>query len=141
MKWLWQQSARWTLVSALIREKIVLYALLGFSFVYLAFSFFGISIWRCAWEAVTCWRWPGCGLTRGCQAFLKGDFTQGLAWNWLTPAVLLGLLLFPVMLALPKSLQEKFLQKLEWLEKRFRLVLLLLILLVAQTIARWQGWA
>ena len=141
MKWLWLQSARWTLLSALLRERAVVYWLLGFTFVYLLFSFFEISIWRCAWRMVTGLRCPGCGLTTGCKAFLRGDFAEGFAWNWFTPAVMLGLLIFPVVIALPKAVRGRFIDRLELFESRFRIVVLFLLAVVIQTIARFQGWA
>lgn len=141
MRWLWRQSAQWTLVSALLRERVVMGVLLTFSIVYLFFSLFEITIWRCVWTMLTGWRCPGCGLTRGCQAFLKGEFAEGMALNWFTPFVLLGLLFVPVVLAFPKKLRERLLVKLELWERRGRVVLLFLLLVLVQTFARLGGWA
>ena len=141
MKWLWRQSARWTLVSALLRERALVVALLIFSVVYLAFSIFGISIWGCFWRLMTGWRCPGCGLTTGCKAFLKGHFAEGMAWNWFTPFVLFGLVLVPVVLALPQALREKVVELIEVSEQKTRLALISIIMLVAQTVARLGGWA
>ena len=141
MKWLWRQSARWTLVSALLRERAVVLSLLLFSVVYLAFSLFGISIWGCAWNQVTGWRCPGCGLTTGCKAFLHGHFAEGVAWNWFTPFVLFGLVLVPVVLAFPRTLREKVVAGIEVFERRTRLALIFVLLVIAQTVARLGGWA
>ncbi|GHC62514.1 DUF2752 domain-containing protein [Roseibacillus persicicus] len=141
MRWLWRQSGRWVLISALLRERAVTWILLGFAFLYLLFAFFNIPIWRCVWRMFTGWRCPGCGLTTGCKAFLRGDFVEGLAWNWLTPFVLIALILFPVVMAIPKRVREPFLDRLERVERKFRLTLVLLVLVVVQTIARLQGWA
>ncbi|MGJ8723094.1 MAG: DUF2752 domain-containing protein [Roseibacillus sp.] len=141
MKWLWRQSARWTLISALLRERAVVFSLVIFSLVYLAFSLFEIPIWRCLWRMVTGWRCPGCGLTTGCKAFLRGQFAEGLAWNWFAPFVLLGLVLVPVVLALPREFRERVLLKMEAFERRTRLALMFVLLLVVQTFARLGGWA
>ncbi|MDQ8189870.1 DUF2752 domain-containing protein [Roseibacillus persicicus] len=141
MRWLWRQSGRWVLISALLRERAVTWILLGFAFLYLLFAFFNIPIWRCVWRMFTGWRCPGCGLTTGCKAFLRGDFVEGLAWNWLTPFVIIALILFPVVMAIPKRVREPFLDRLERVERKFRLTLILLVLVVVQTVARLQGWA
>lgn len=141
MRWLWRQSAKWTILSALLREKAVVIALFLFASVYLLFSFFEIPLWRCAWREVTGWRCPGCGLTTGCKAFLRGNFSEGFAANWFTPAVLLGLILVPAILALPSSKKEQALKKLAAFEGRIRIVLLVVLFLIVQTIARLGGWA
>lgn len=140
MKWLWQQLGRLPLASALLKERAVLLGLLGFAFVYLLLSLFEVQVWRCLWEALTGWRCPGCGLTRGCKAFLRGDLREGLSSNWFTPFVMLGLIVCPVYLALPRDLSEKWRKKLETFEKRFRVAFVLILLLIAQTIARLSGW-
>lgn len=141
MKWLWQQSGRWTLLTFLLREKAVLWCLLGFASIYLAFSFFEVPIWRCVWRELTGWRCPGCGLTTGCKALLRGDFAEAMAWNWFTPAVVLALLATPVILALPKTVGEKLLHRLEKFESRSRLVLFGVLLVLLQIFFRLQGWA
>ena len=141
MRWLWRQSARWTLVSALLRERAIVVALLVFSVVYLAFSFFGISIWGCAWRMATGWRCPGCGLTTGCKALLRGHLGEGMAANWFAPFVLFGLLLVPVMLALPPGLREKAVRAIEVFEKKTRLALVFILVVIVQTVARLGGWA
>lgn len=141
MKWLWQQSGRWTLLTFLLREKAVLWCLLGFASIYLAFSFFEVPIWRCVWRELTGWRCPGCGLTTGCKALLRGDFAEAMAWNWFTPAVVLALLATPVILALPKKVGEKLLHRLEKFESRSRLVLFGVLLVLLQIFFRLQGWA
>ena len=129
------------MVSALLRERAVLIALAVFSFVYLALSLFEIPIWHCVWRIVTGWRCPGCGLTTGCKAILRGHLAEGVAWNWFSPFVLLGLVFMPVVLAFPKPLREKVLVGIEVFEKKTRLVLIFFLLLVAQTVARLAGWA
>ena len=141
MRWLWRQSAHWTLVSALLRERAVVLSLLVFSIVYLAFSVFGVSIWGCAWKMVTGWRCPGCGLTSGCKAMLKGHFAEGMTLNWFSPFVLFGLLLVPVVMALPKTQRESVVRGIEVFEKKTRLVLLFFVVVIAQTVARLAGWA
>ena len=134
-------SGRWALLSALLRERAVVVSLFLFAVVYLIFSLFEVSLWRCTFRELTGWRCAGCGLTTGCKAFLRGDFLEGVAWNWLTPGVLLGLLLVPVVISLPKELRERAIDRLEFFEKRSRLGILALVLVILQTFARLEGWA
>lgn len=141
MRWLWRHSARWTLVSALLRERAVVITLFLFSVVYLFLSLFEVPLWRCAWKIVTGWRCLGCGLTTGCKAFLRGRFAEGVEWNWFVPVVLLGLVMVPVILAFPKALRERVIDRLEVFEQRTRLTLILVVFGVVQTVARLGGWA
>lgn len=144
MRWLgqlWRLSGRWALLSAVLRERAVVIPLFGFAFVYLIASFFGVSLWACGLRVLTGLRCPGCGLTTGCKAFLRGQFAEGVAWNWLTPVVILALACVPVVLAMPPKQREKFLTWFERFEKRTRLVWLLLLVLLVQSLARGIGWA
>ena len=141
MKWLWQKSKGWLIVTPILREKAIGYTLAGFAGVYLFFSFFEISIWRCVWNDLTGLRCPGCGLTTGCKAILRGDFREGVTWNWLAPLVVVGLIVIPVVLALPKSVRERALVGIEVLERKSRFALLFILGTLAQVIARIMGWA
>ena len=141
MRWLWNKSQSWLIVTPILREKAIGLILASFAGIYLLFSFFEIPLWFCAWRSLTGWRCPGCGLTTGCKAFLRGHFVEGVTWNWLVPVVLLGLLVIPVMLALPRSLHQRLLARIEVLERRSRFAVLLLFVAIAQVMARLMGWA
>ena len=141
MRKVWQQSGRWSLLGALLRERAVGFWLLGFAVIYLSLSLFEVSVWRCAWKLVTGLRCPGCGLTTGCKAFLRGDFVESFTRNWFAPLVVIGLFLFAIVIALPKTIRMRVIERLERLEGRFRVVLLFFVIMVVQTIARSQGWA
>lgn len=141
MKWLWNNSRRWVVVTPFLREKALGIALASVAFLYLAVSFFEIPLWRCLWRDWTGTRCPGCGLTTGCKAFLRGHFVEGVSWNWLTPVVLLGVVAAPVFLAIPPQAKEVILGKIEAIERRSRFVLILILVALLQILARMLGWA
>ncbi len=141
MKTLWKASAEWNFLSSALRARGLQVALFSFGFIYLFCSFFEIPLWRCTWKALTGWRCPGCGLTEGCKAFLRGDFSGGLSANWLTPLVLLGFLVLPVLFAIPARYRVGLLERFEVFERRSRLSILFLVFLIVHIGARLVGWA
>lgn len=141
MRWFWRVSGQWALLSALLREGVIVKFLFAFAFVYLLLSFFEITIWRCPLRMMTGLRCPGCGLTTGSKAFLRGNFVEAVTWNWLVPVILLGMLFSVVVLAMPKPQRERFLAGLERFEKRSRLLLVGVAFVLLQTLARMLGWA
>lgn len=132
-------TSDWILVSALLRERLVLYLLGGLGVLYLVLSLFEFSIWQCPWRELTGRRCLGCGLTTGCKAILRGQFWEGVAWNWLSPFVLLGLLVMGVILAVPPALRSRILAVIESWERKYRFVLIGVLLLTVQAIVRVLG--
>lgn len=141
MRTLWQKSRRWTVLTALLRERAVVGTLLALGLGYLVLSFFEMSPVRCLWRLLTRTRCPGCGLTTGCKAILRGCWMEGARWNWLSPLVILGLILFLVVFAMPKKARGKLLNVLAVIEGRLRIVLWVALLAIAQVVARIFGWA
>ncbi len=141
MKRLWCILGKWPFFTSVLRQQVLMRGLLLVGVVYLVFSFFEISLWRCGWRVVTGWRCPGCGLTTGCKAFLRGNFEEAMRSNWLTPGVIFGLLLSSVVLALPKRRQELVFRWFEGFEKGSRLLFWVFLVVFLQSIARWKGWA
>lgn len=139
MRSLWEKTARWTFITMLLRERRLLQILGGLGALYLLLSLFEVSIWSCPWREYTGWHCPGCGLTTGCKAILRGHLMEGVSWNWLAPFALLGFLLMGIVLAVPPPLRVRLLAFVESVESRFRLVLIASLLLVIQTIARILG--
>ena len=66
---------------------------------------------------------------------------EGARWNWLSPLVILGLILFLVVFAMPKKARGKLLNVLAVIEGRLRIVLWVALLAIAQVVARIFGWA
>jgi hypothetical protein len=141
MRWLWQKSRDWTPLSFLLRERLALVILLVVAGLYLALSLFEVALWQCPWRELTGRRCLGCGLTTGCKAFLRGNFGSGMAWNWLTPFVMAALIFLPLYLALPGKAKESLLNRVEKLEREWRLVLWLGLFLFFFVVARVSGWA
>lgn len=140
MRWLWEKSRRWVVVTPFLRERALGIALATFAFLYLAVSLFEVPLWRCLWRDWMGTRCPGCGLTTGCKAILRGSFLEGVTWNWFAPVVLLGVAAAPVFLAVPARHKEWLLDRIEQVERRSRFVLLLIVLALLQVVARILGW-
>ncbi|MBK1832821.1 DUF2752 domain-containing protein [Roseibacillus ishigakijimensis] len=134
-KW-WQLSGRQAPLTFLLRQRVVVAVTLGVTAVYLYFSAQGVSLWRCWFREVTGLRCPGCGLTTGCKAVLQGDFVAGWQAHWFSPLVVAGLLTLPVFLAVPAAGRERLLLVFERIEQRSRLLYLLALILVGQTLLR-----
>jgi Protein of unknown function (DUF2752) len=56
----------------------------------------------CPFHAATGWWCPGCGLTRGSLALVRGNVQQALGFNLLTPFVLLALVYAWAQWAVPR---------------------------------------
>ncbi len=141
MKAFWSHTKKWRVITPFLKEKPLGWIVSLFAAGYLALSFSGISIWRCFWREFTGWRCPGCGLTTGCKAFLRGDFREGVAQNWFVPVVLCGMMMIPLFLALPVKVRARGLRLIECVEARSRVALTLAVLAMCQIVARLGGWA
>lgn len=141
MRRFWKMTSEWILVTAILRERLMLLILGGVATLYLFLSFFEVSVWQCPWRELTGLRCLGCGLTSGCKALLAGRLGEAVAWNWLTPFVVIGFVAAAVVLAVPPQIRTQMLAVIEFCERKYRFVLLLIVLLILQTTARSLGWA
>jgi hypothetical protein len=83
----------------------------------------GFSLWHCPIKqslGVPC---PGCGLTRGSLATLKGDFATAIDYHWFSPFMLAFWVFVAVALAVPAPYRDALSGKLEKIERRTGLVL------------------
>lgn len=79
---------------------------------------------------------PGCGLSRGMVALLKGDWSSSLTYHAFAPLFLLGLLLVFVVTLLPVRPREQFIVQLEGLERATGIAAIGLIGLIIYWLAR-----
>jgi hypothetical protein len=64
-----------------------------------------------------------------------------MAWNWLTPFVVVSLVFLPVYFALPGPAKKCLGDSIEKLERELRLVLWFTLLIIVFVVARISGWA
>lgn len=107
----------------------------------LGFSYAGLRFWRCPWREYLGWRCPGCGLTSGCRAIMSGNLEEGIARNWLSPLVVIALLVLAVSFAIPGRARQKLVQRIKAFEGATRIGLFVIALLLLQTLLRLFGKA
>jgi len=101
--------------------------LAGFVFIHLALGYFGIPLWDCPLLLATGVPCPGCGLTRGTAALLRGDW-RSMAESHLFAPVFLGAAVITGITALvPETWRERIIDHIERIEKRTRITLLIMV--------------
>ena len=120
-----------TLLTSILRERSVCVGFLVAGVVLLTAQALGITVYRCPFQSATGLPCPGCGLTRGTAAFLRGDFQQATAFHPFTPLAVLCIGLLVLSLTLPAAPRTRFLNGLESLERRTGLGVLGLAALMA----------
>lgn len=119
------------LIAAILRERPVCVGFLVAGVVLVTAQRLGITIYACPFQATTGLPCPGCGLTRGTSALLRGDLQQALAFHPFSPLVGICVILLLLSLILPEAPRRKMLKHIEALERRTGLALLGLLALMA----------
>ena len=120
-----------TLLASILRERPVCVGFLVAGVILVTAQVLGITVYVCPLQAATGLPCPGCGLTRGTTALLRGDVQQALAFHPFSPLAVLCILLLVLSVALPPSPRQKMLNRIESLERRTGLGLLGLLALMA----------
>lgn len=119
------------LLAPILRERVLCIAMLLSAVGLLLFYVLGWGGWQCPFLAATGKPCPGCGFTRGAVALLQGDLRS--AWQH-HPFVLLALPLFIVLLigaAAPEPFKQRFLHRLDKVERRTAITHLLVLAFLA----------
>jgi hypothetical protein len=81
--------------------------------------------WPCAFREATGLPCPGCGLSNGVAALLRGDWSQAIAWHAFAPLVLAGCALLALAALLPDPARRALAARVGGLERRSGLSLAL----------------
>jgi len=127
------------LIAAILRERPVCVGFLVAGVLLVTAQVLGITIYACPFQATTGLPCPGCGLTRGTTALLRGDLQQALAFHPFSPLVVICVVLLVLSLILPEAPRSKMLNRIEALERRTGLGLLGLLALMAYGAYRVLG--
>ena len=92
--------------------------MLGGGLIYFIISLFGYSIMPCPIRELLGLQCPGCGLTSGCKALVRGEWHEALHYNWFSPVFALFWFLVGVGLFLPTQYRTKFIHVVKLTERR-----------------------
>jgi len=132
-------GSRWELAAHLVRDRRLGLAMLGGGLLYFVIAALGWNPLPCPFLQVTGKPCPGCGMTRSCLAFLRGDFADVWLLNPFGPvfAVFWAVVGFGV--ALPQPRRSRFAEKLGRIESRTRWAAWVGCGLAIYCLTRWIG--
>jgi Protein of unknown function (DUF2752) len=123
-------------LSPLFRQRSVAVGLLGLATVQLGLFWLGLPGWPCPFLKLFGVPCPGCGLTRAIALLALGDFHAALAFHAFAPLFLIGIVLSGISGVLPQKTREPLIDKLELIERRTGLSVIILAGLVVYWLAR-----
>ena len=124
------------LLSILLENRKLGFAMLGGGLLYFITSIFGFSIMPCPIREVSGLLCPGCGLTSGCKALVRGDWHLAFHYNWFSPVFALFWFLVGVGLFLPDPHRTTFINLVKVTERRTYWPIFLGVSLVAYGLTR-----
>ena len=104
------KHARIRLLSILLENRKLGWSMLGGGLAYLILSLRGIYLSICPIRQVSEYKCPGCGLTTGSKALIKGDLSSALEQHLFTPIFILFWIAVAVGLLLPEPTRGKYLE-------------------------------
>ena len=105
-------------LAPVLRERAAVLVLLGGALVVGGAHFMGFSLWECPFFRVSGRPCPGCGLTRGCGAFLHGDLPTAVRHHAFAPLFVLGGAAAGATLLLPAGARERVVRAVDSAERR-----------------------
>lgn len=118
---------RFPFLAWLIRDRRVAAAFVLTGLFFGGLAALGIKAFVCPIRAVFGIQCPGCGVTRGSLALLRGDWGQALAFHAFTPVFLAGAVLLAVGVAVPPGARDRLADLVESVERRTGMTMILLV--------------
>ena len=106
------------LLSILLEDRKLGFAMLGGGLIYFIISLFGYSIMPCPIRELLGLQCPGCGLTSGCKALIRGEWVEAFHHNWFSPVFALFWSLVGIGLFLPNPYRTRFIDFVKVTEQR-----------------------
>jgi hypothetical protein len=128
---------RWELAAHLVRDRALGIAMVGGGLVYILISGGGFNILPCPLKESTGLPCPGCGMSRSCIAFLKGDFLEVLRQNPFGPVFAAFWVVVGIGVLLPQPWHGRYADWLGRVEQRTRWALWVGIALGIYSLTRW----
>jgi hypothetical protein len=114
-----------TSLASLVRNRRVALILTAVMAAQLAATLCGLGGWPCPLKSLTGVPCPGCGLTRGAEALLRGEWRESLAAHAFAPLLVVALAAVAVSTLLPGRRREAFADAVERAERGVKLPVLL----------------
>ncbi len=130
------QHPQVALLSILLENRVLGWAMLGGGLVYFVLSLLGVSLLACPVKTVTGWDCPGCGLTRGTRSALQCDWQAAMDYHWFTPVFIFFWAAVGLGLVLPEPWRGRFLAAVKTSERVTRWPLVLGVCLVIYALTR-----
>lgn len=124
------------MLSPLLENRRLGWAMLGGGLVYFAFSLIGLRLMACPVASVTGLDCPGCGLTSGTKELISGRWREALEHHLFTPVFALFWIAVGVGLLLPEPTRSRYLQAARESERVTRWPLIFVGLIVIYTLTR-----
>lgn len=115
----------------LLRERAVCLALLGTCMGLVIANAFGISLWKCAFRETTGLPCPGCGMTRGMSALVRGHWRDALHFHPFAPLFAIAAAIMLLSGVLPEAKRIRLVEGIGWLERKTGFAFLTLMALMA----------
>lgn len=130
-----RKKPRVRLLSVLLENRRLGWAMLIGGLVYFGLSSLGIRVATCPVRELSDWRCPGCGLTTSTKLLLQGRWDGAFNAHWFAPVFMLFWVSVAVGLVLPEPRRGQFLNWVRTSERvtQWPLVLGILLLIYALT--------
>ena len=114
-----------TSLASFLRDRRVALILTAVAAAQLGATLCGLEGWSCPLKSLTGVPCPGCGLTRGAVALLRGEWRESVAAHAFAPLLVLVLAVVAVSALLPARRREAFADMVERAERGVRLSVVL----------------
>jgi hypothetical protein len=130
------QSLFVPVLAPVLRDRRMMFAILGAAVLQLGLSSLKVSGWRCPilhFFGVPC---PGCGLTRATLLLFHGDWQRSIAFHAFAPVFVFAMFLIFGAVTLPQNPRERVINFTEAVERRTGITTILLLGLIVYWLAR-----
>ena len=111
------------ILAPVLRERVLCISLLAACLLLVLANLAGISLLQCNFQTVTGLPCPGCGMTRGMAALLRGHFQEAWRWHPFTPLLALSGVVVLLATGLPEPWRFRLIALIESIERRTGIVL------------------
>jgi hypothetical protein len=129
------ETASWPLATVM-RDRRVGLILTGTLGVHIVLVSLHLPSWQCPFFSLTGVPCPGCGLTRACMLLLRGEVQASFKFHAFAPAFIVFISILIVSTLLPRSVAETLRHKIETLERRTGITIIILGGLILYWLAR-----